>query len=782
MRIHLSKKLPHKVTTLFCSILALFAFSGLQANDLTTGLLGHYPLDGNASDVSGNGNNGTNHGTTPGTDRFGRPGKASSFDGNNDSISLPIGANLSTDSTDLTFSLWMNTRATDNQDVLEQETDPVKGRSIIVTRKTGIFSTNVSGCGNLATQANYLRNSWYHVVVTNDVTGNSALVSLYLNGIGEGSVTKSNPEPSIENYLLGRSRPANSYLDGLIDDLRIYNRALSASDVQALYNLENTPPNQAPSFSGPATFTTQENNASATFQPTVSDPDGNGLVYNISGGADPTKFDLNASTGSFTFKTTPDIDNQSDANSDKAYRVRVRVSDGTTHANRTFTINVTDLNEAPVFSGPATFTTPENNASATFQPTASDPDGNGLTYQIFGGADHTKFDLNASTGSITFKTTPDFDNPSDANSDNAYRVRVRVSDGTAHANRIFTINVTNLNETPTDLNSTATLSIAENQPVGTFVGQFSATDADANSTLSYRFAGGRGSQHNDRFALDANGTLRTAKVFDYENRQQLKIRVRVADEHNASLRQAFIVSVTDIAESNTTTTDGNSTVEDNATQPPVTERFRPVVETREPNQVSGTSANLRGSLVDNGGSAITERGFLISNKQNPKPGRQNVHRLADVNGSKNFRAVANGLKAGKKYFYRAFATNTQGIALGSVESFTTTAGPPSPSWINAQPRTAANWWTSPWFGNFYLNTNGWIRHEQLGWVFPMESPTAGLWLWKRDFGWLWTDMEIYPFLYQNAQGGWLYFYGQRKGTLLFYDYSAKRWISREDRQ
>ena len=106
----------------------------------------------------------------------------------------------------------------------------------------------------------------------------------------------------------------------------------------------------------------------------------------------------------------------------------------------------------------------------------------------------------------------------------------------------------------------------------------------------------------------------------------------------------------------------------------------------------------------------------------------------------------------------------------------------SPNWINAQPGSAANWWTSRWFGNFYLDANGWARHEKLGWVFPMESPTAGLWLWKRDLGWLWTDKEIYPFLYQNTQGGWLYFYGQRKSTLLFYDYEAKRWISKEDRQ
>ena len=63
----------------------------------------------------------------------------------------------------------------------------------------------------------------------------------------------------------------------------------------------------------------------------------------------------------------------------------------------------------------------------------------------------------------------------------------------------------------------------------------------------------------------------------------------------------------------------------------------------------------------------------------------------------------------------------------------------------------------------------------------MKSPTSGLWLWKKDVGWLWTDKGIYPFLF-DATRGWLYFFGQHDGTLLFYDYSAKRWITKEDEQ
>ena len=94
----------------------------------------------------------------------------------------------------------------------------------------------------------------------------------------------------------------------------------------------------------------------------------------------------------------------------------------------------------------------------------------------------------------------------------------------------------------------------------------------------------------------------------------------------------------------------------------------------------------------------------------------------------------------------------------SVESFTTTtAGPPSPSSINAQRGRRRQLVDKPLVRELLFNANGWASHEQLGWVFPMESSTAGLWLWKRGPRWLWTDKEIYPFLYKSSTGGWLYF-------------------------
>jgi VCBS repeat-containing protein len=64
------------------------------------------------------------------------------------------------------------------------------------------------------------------------------------------------------------------------------------------------------------------------------------------------------------------------------------------------------------------------------------------------GDDAVKFSINQSTGALTFTTAPNFESPSDANSDNSYRVTVTVSDGTDQASQAVTVSVTDVNETP----------------------------------------------------------------------------------------------------------------------------------------------------------------------------------------------------------------------------------------------------------------------------------------------------------------------------------------------
>jgi len=379
-------------------------------------------------------------------------------------------------------------------------------------------------------------------------------------------------------------------------------------------------------------------------------------------------------------------------------------------------------------------------------------------------------------------------------------------DGVMDANDLVPLDPSfHTNTLPTDLNSIALLTIAENQPIGTIVGELNATDPDAGATLTYYLVSGAGDGNNSLFTLETNGTLKTAITFDYEsNASTYSIRVQAKDEFNASVEGNFSVMLTDLYEAppgqsnndgnsssdgNTTTgitnpvVDGNSSNEGNATIPSlVPDYFRPIVDTLPVGEVNGTTAKLHGSVMDTGGLTLTEFGFLLSSRPNPKDNASGVIRLVAESNASSFSAVAADLMAGKTYYFRAFAVNAEGIGYGFEERFETPAGPKIPTWIEAVPGTVKGWWTSPWLGNFYLNANGWARHEKLGWVFPVQSPSAGLWLWKEGFGWLWTDEAVYPFLYRNTSGGWLYFYGRREETLLFYDYSTKGWIIRQDGQ
>ena len=83
-----------------------------------------------------------------------------------------------------------------------------------------------------------------------------------------------------------------------------------------------------------------------------------------------------------------------------------------------------------------------------------------------------------------------------------------------------------ITEPPTDLNSTAELTIAENQPIGTIVGEFNATDPDGDA-ITYHLVSGGGDANTSPFTLDQNGTLKTAAVFEYASGgSSLSIRVQ----------------------------------------------------------------------------------------------------------------------------------------------------------------------------------------------------------------------------------------------------------------
>ena len=101
----------------------------------------------------------------------------------------------------------------------------------------------------------------------------------------------------------------------------------------------------------------------------------------------------------------------------------------------------TNTNGAPTITNTTTsFSVVENQTSA-FTITATDPDQDSITYSLTGD-DEALFSVSTS-GVVTFKTAPDFEVPSDADTNNIYQITGRVSDGSLNATKSFTVTVTN---------------------------------------------------------------------------------------------------------------------------------------------------------------------------------------------------------------------------------------------------------------------------------------------------------------------------------------------------
>lgn len=214
------------------------------------GLVAYYPFSGNANDESGNGNNGIVNGASLSADRFGNLGSAYGFGGTN-FIEIPDNAVF--DAQSFTLSMWFNVDQFVGSGVFDQAMFLIsKGQNNFelhlgspgVSGPTGIrFLPRVGAGANWDTPpAAYTTNRWHHIATAYDpLTGG---IAVFVDGqmlplIGP-STLPATPDNSFNTWIGMRNFGTGPSFGtpARIDDVRIYNRALSALEVEELFTRE----------------------------------------------------------------------------------------------------------------------------------------------------------------------------------------------------------------------------------------------------------------------------------------------------------------------------------------------------------------------------------------------------------------------------------------------------------------------------------------------------------------------------------------------------------------
>ena len=287
-------------------------------------------------------------------------------------------------------------------------------------------------------------------------------------------------------------------------------------------------------------------------------------------GADAGDFRITTNAqgqGELKFRNIPDFeDPKGSLGTDRnVYIFTVRVRDnGSPRMDDTIGVNlhVTDVNEAPVItSPPATRSVPENSTAVhTFA--ATDVDASDTqTWSVEPADDGGKFDIDSTTGALSFSTAPDFETPTDVGStamNNTYVVTVKVTDaGGLPDTHTVTVTVTNVNEPPkiTTLEVTDTsFDVAENTATSVVIKTYEAEDPDANSVLTWDLHGDDAGDFTITKNADGHGELEFRNVPNFEmpvdddTDNAYDVIVRVRDAGGLSTTIMVLVTVTDVNE------------------------------------------------------------------------------------------------------------------------------------------------------------------------------------------------------------------------------------------
>jgi hypothetical protein len=212
-------------------------------------------------------------------------------------------------------------------------------------------------------------------------------------------------------------------------------------------------------------------------------------------------------------------------------------------------IGAFEYNQPPTNIALSANTVAENQSSGTVigTLTTTDADSTTFTYSLVDtgacpGTDNASFQIGGGSGDeLRTAAALNFEAGS------TRTVCVRTTDSTYNTfDKNFTINVTNVNEAPTNISLSAS-SIAENQAVNTVVGTLSATDPDAGATFTFSLACAVAGADDGSFNIIGTN-LRSSASFNFETKSSYSICVRVTDQGPLTFDKNFTINVTDLDE------------------------------------------------------------------------------------------------------------------------------------------------------------------------------------------------------------------------------------------
>ncbi|HVX56249.1 MAG TPA: LamG domain-containing protein [Candidatus Saccharimonadales bacterium] len=210
--------------------------------NLTAGLIGYWPFNGNTNDATPYQDNGVVNGATLTTNRFGTPNTAYAFNGNGDYIAVPSSRFNLTNNFSLAAWIDANPDANINYAIISSWRSTDGGQNWWFHRQRSGLSNHLSfqvnvGRSQVTTSSSINANSWYYVTFVL----NSGVAQLYVNG--NLAATSTNFGTIVSGNTGGlriggtNSADTTAWFNGSIDQVRVYNRPLNSTEVQALYNL-----------------------------------------------------------------------------------------------------------------------------------------------------------------------------------------------------------------------------------------------------------------------------------------------------------------------------------------------------------------------------------------------------------------------------------------------------------------------------------------------------------------------------------------------------------------